>query len=108
MGTRHNRVARRIAIALSMTAGLGGCVYAPPYGVYDSYAYYPAYSYYYPGYSYYYPAYSYPTYVGPPIGLNFNFGYYNHGHGHGHHGHHGHHGNHGGYGHHGGSGHGRH
>lgn len=91
MDTRHKRAARRIAIALLMAAGLGGCVYAPPYAVYDSYAYYPA---------YYYPAYSYPTYVGPPIGLNFNFGYYHHSHED--------HGYHGGYGHHGSWGHGRH
>ena len=101
MDTRHKRAARHIAIALLMAAGLGGCVYAPPYAAYDSYAYYPAY--YYPGYSYYYPAYSYPTYVGPPIGLNFDFGYYHHSHGS-----HGSHGYHGGYGRHGGSGHGRH
>lgn len=99
MDTRRKRVAGPIAIALIMAAGLGGCVYAPPYAVYDSYAYYPAY-YYYPAYSYYYPAYSYPAYVGPPIGLNFNFDYYHHSHGY--------HGYRGGYGHHGGWGHGRH
>ena len=77
MDTRHKRTARRILIALLLVGGLGGCVYAPPYAAYDSY----------------YPAYSYPTYVGPPVGLNFDFGYYRHGGGHrGHHGGHRHHG----------------
>ena len=104
MDARHKRAARRIASALFMAAGLDGCAYAPPYAVYDSYAYYPAY--YYPAYSYYYPAYSYPTYVGPPIALNFGFGYYHHSHGY--HGYHGGYGHYGGYRHHGGWGHGRH
>lgn len=93
MDTRHKRAAQRIAVALLLTAGLGGCVYAPPYAAYDSYAYYP-------GYSGYYPAYSYPTYVGPPVALSFDFGYYRHGYGR--------HGYRGGYGRHGGWGHGRH
>jgi hypothetical protein len=88
MDTRQKRTVARIAIALFMAAGLAGCVYAPPYAAYDSYVYY--------------PAYSYPTYVGPPIGLNFDFGYHKHSHGY-----YGHHGYHGGYRHYGGWGRGR-
>ena len=64
MDTRNTCAARRIVIALLLAGGLGGCVYAPPYAAYDAYSYY--------------PAYSYPTYVGPPVGLNFDFGYYRH------------------------------
>lgn len=87
---------RRVAAALLLAAGLGGCaVYGPPYA-YDA------------GY----PAYGYPTYVGPPIALDLGFGYYR---GHGHYRNHHHHGwrhgggghDRGGWGHHRG-GHGRH
>jgi hypothetical protein len=77
MDTRHKRTALRVAAALLLAAGLGGCVYAPPYGAYDPY--YPTYGY--PAYSY--PTYSYPTYVGPPVTLDFGFGYYSHHHHHG-------------------------
>ena len=90
MDTRCKRGAIRLVAALLLAVGLGGCVYDP---YYSSYPYYP-----------YYPYYGYPTYVGPPVSLNFGFGYYKHSH-HGHHG--GHHGGHrhgGGHGH----GHGRH
>lgn len=80
MNTRHRRTARRVATAILLAAGLGGCVYAPPYAAYDPY----------------YPTYSYPTYVGPPVTLDFGFGNYRH-----HHSHHGHHGHYGGYGRHG-------
>ena len=88
MDTRHKRALRRITFSLLLAAGLGGCVYAPPYAAYDPYSYY--------------PAYSYPAYVGPPIGLNFDFGYYRHSGGY-----RGHHGYGGGYRHHGGWGRGR-
>ena len=81
------QVIKRGVAALLVAAGLGGCVYAPPY------AYGPN-----------YPGYSYPTYVGPPISVDLGFGYVEHRH-HGHYGHHGHHGHHGG--HHRGWGHGR-
>lgn len=65
MDTRQKRTARRIATALLLATGLGGCVYAPPYAAYDPY---------------YYPSYGYPTYVGPPVTLDFGFGYYSHHH----------------------------
>jgi len=65
MDTSRKRRAGRLAAALLLAAGLGGCVYAPPYA-YDTY--YPSYSY--PAY------YGYPTYVGPPVALNFGYGYY--------------------------------
>ena len=71
MDTRHQATARRIVTALLLAAGLGGCVYAPPYAAYDPY--YPSYA---------YPSYSYPAYVGPPVTLGFGLGYYgNHHHG---------------------------
>lgn len=80
MDTQHAHAARRFIVALLLAAGLGGCaVYAPPYSGYDPY---------------YYSSYSYPTYVGPPIGLNFDFGYYKHRHHGGYRGHHGHYGGH--------------
>lgn len=82
MDTRSIRAVRRLALALFLAGGLGGCaVYAPPYAAYDPYYSYPAYS---------YPAYGYPAYVGPPIALDFGFGYYEHRHSHGH-GYHGKH-----------------
>jgi hypothetical protein len=68
MDTRSKRAARRIAAALLLAGGLGGCVYAPPYAAYDPYYY---------GYSY--PAYAYPTYVGPPLTLDFGFYHFGHG-----------------------------
>lgn len=77
---RAGRVVRRTVAALLLAAGLGACVYAPPYA-YDPY----------------YSGYSYPTYVGPPIALDFGFGYYKHHHSYrGHRGHYGGH-RHGGY-----------
>ena len=79
MDTQSKRRAGRIVAAFLLTAGLAGCVYGPPYAAYDPY----------------YPTYSYPTYVGPPIALDFGFGYYKHHHTYrGHHGayHRGHHG----------------
>lgn len=79
MNTRHQGAVRRVVIALLLAAGLGGCVYAPPY----------AYDPYYPTYSY---PYSYPAYVGPPVTLDFGFAYYRH-HPHHHRGH-GYHGGH--------------
>jgi hypothetical protein len=75
MDTRSKRAARRIAAALLLAGGLGGCVYAPPYAAYDPY------------YGYSYPVYGYPTYVGPPVTLDF--GFYDYGHG-GYHGWRGH------------------
>lgn len=63
MNAQHQGAARRVVIAVSLAAGLGGCVYAPPYVAYDPY---------------YYPAYGYPVYVGPPVSLDFGFGYYRH------------------------------
>ena len=79
MDTQHAHAARRFMVALLLAAGLGGCaVYAPPYSTYDPY----------------YSSYSYPTYVGPPIGLNFDFGYYKHKHHGGYRGHHGYYGGH--------------
>jgi hypothetical protein len=65
MDTRHKRTGRRVVTALLLAAGLGGCVYAPPYAAYDPY---------------YYPSYGYPAYVGPPVTLDFGFGYYSHHH----------------------------
>ncbi|THC39235.1 hypothetical protein [Massilia sp. Mn16-1_5] len=80
MDTRYRRAARRVVTALLLAAGLGGCVYAPPYAAYDPY----------------YPTYGYPTYVGPPVTLDFGFGYYRHNHSyHGHRGYYGGHGRHG-------------
>ena len=67
MDTRSIRAVRRLSLALLLAGGLGGCaVYAPPYAAYDPY--------------YSYPSYGYPTYVGPPISLDFGFGYYEHRH----------------------------
>jgi hypothetical protein len=86
MDTRKIHAIRRVAMALLMTAGLGGCaVYGPPYAGYDPY----------------YPGSAYPAYVGPPIDLSLGFGFYD-GHRHGNYG--GHHGwgSRGGWGHHGG------
>lgn len=89
MNTQSKRAAGRFVFALLLVAGLGGCaVYAPPYAGYE-----PAYSSY--GYSGYY---GYPTYVAPPLALNFGFyehryhgGYRGKHHGHGWRGHgHGH------------------
>lgn len=81
MDARNLFAVRRVAVALLLAAGLGGCaVYGPPYA-YDPYS-----SYSYPAYGY--PAYGYPTYVGPPISLDLGFGYYS-GHRHYHHGGHG-------------------
>jgi hypothetical protein len=80
MDTRSTRFAKRLVVALLLAGGLGGCaVYAPPYAAYDS-----AYPYYYSDYGY-----GYPTYVGPPVSLNFGFyehrhrgyGGWRHGHG---------------------------
>jgi hypothetical protein len=87
--------ARRVIAALLLAAGLGGCVYGPPYA-YDATGA---------------PYYGYPTYVGPPISLDLGFGFYD-GPSYGHYGHYGHRGHHhgarhhGGSHHHGGSGHG--
>jgi len=80
MDTRYRRLARRVVTAILLAAGLGGCVYAPPYAAYDPY----------------YSPYAYPTYVGPPVTLDFGFGYYRH-----HHSYHGHRGYYGGHGRHG-------
>jgi len=67
MDTRSIRAVRRLALALFLAGGLGGCaVYAPPYAAYDPY--------------YSYPTYGYPTYVGPPVSLDLGFGYYEHRH----------------------------
>jgi hypothetical protein len=82
MDTRHQVTVRRIVTGLLLAAGLGGCVYAPPYAAYDPY----------------YPTYVYPAYVGPPVTLGLGFGYYRHHHhgGRGYYGgHHGGHGRHG-------------
>jgi len=77
MDTCMKRAAKRIAAGCVLAAGFGGCaVYAPPYAAYDPY----------------YSGYAYPTYVAPPVSLNFGFygdrhhGYYG-GHGHGWRGH---------------------
>lgn len=60
------RALKRLAVGLVIAGSLGGCaVYGPPYAA----AYDP----------YYYPSYAYPTYVGPPVALNFGFGYYDRG-----------------------------
>lgn len=75
MDIRHQRAVRRVVTVLLLAAGLGGCVYAPPYAAYD------------PNYS----GYGYPTYVGPPVTLDFS--YYRHPHHH--HGGRGHYGGHG-------------
>lgn len=82
---------RRLVAVVLLAAGLGGCVYAPPYGAYDAT----------------YAGYGYPTYVGPPVSLDLGFGFYG-GHHHGHYRGHHHHGwrSHGG-GHHRGGWHGR-
>lgn len=74
-GPRLRHAAKRCIVAALFVAGVGGCVYAPPYAAYDPY----------------YPGYSYPTYVGPPVSIGLGFGYVEHGHGgyRGHH-HHGH------------------
>jgi hypothetical protein len=65
MDPRKSSILKRIILSLAAGAALSGCVYAPPYA-YDAAPV---------GSSYYYPyAYDYPTYVGPPLSLNF--GYY--------------------------------
>lgn len=66
MDTRVVRAVKRVAAGLLLAGGLGGCVYAPPYAAVDPY--------------YSYPGYAYPTYVGPPVSLNFGYGYYEHRH----------------------------
>ena len=75
MKTRRIFAAKRIAAALLLAAGLGGCaVYGPPYAGYDPY----------------YPGGAYSGYVGPPVELNLGFGFYDgprHGYYRGHHGH---------------------
>jgi len=80
MDTGSKRAVRHAIVALLLAGGLGGCaVYAPPYAGYA-----PA----------YYSDYAYPTYVAPPVFLDFGFyqhrhyghyrgGYYGHGWGHG-------------------------
>jgi len=74
MNTPGMRAVKRLAVGLLIAGNLGGCaVYGPPYAA----AYDP----------YYYPSYGYPTYVGPPVSLNFGLGYYDRGYGHYHHGH---------------------
>ncbi|OON62384.1 hypothetical protein B0920_02640 [Massilia sp. KIM] len=88
MNTHIRRSAKRLALALLLAGGLGGCaVYGPPYA-YDS------------GYSYY----DGPGYAYPPVSVDLGFSYYDrgprhygghgwgHGRGRGHHG--GHHGGH--------------
>ena len=68
MNTSGMRAIKRLALGLLVVSGLGGCaVYGPPYAA----AYDP----------YYYPGYAYPTYVGPPVSLNFGFGYVDRGYG---------------------------
>ena len=57
---------RRLILSLAAGAALSGCVYAPLPYAYDAApvaapAYYGPYSY------------AYPTYVGPPVSLNFGF-----------------------------------
>lgn len=79
MNTPGMRAVKRLAVGFLIAGSLGGCaVYGPPYAA----AYDPTY---YSGYGY---GYGYPTYVGPPVALNFGFGYYDRGdgyrHGHGH------------------------
>ena len=72
MNVQRSFSVRRMVVAVLLAAGLGGCVYAPPYGAYDAT----------------YAGYGYPTYVGPPVTLDLGFGYYS-GHRHGHYrGHH--------------------
>jgi len=77
MNTPGMHAVKRLAAGLLVAGSLGGCaVYGPPYAA----AYDP----------YYYPGYAYPTYVGPPVALNFGFGYYDRGYRHGYYGkHHG-------------------
>lgn len=63
---------RRVAAALLLAGGLGGCaVYGPPYA-YDT-------------------AYAYPAYVGRPVSLDLGFAFYDRPR-HGHYRHHHHHG----------------
>ena len=77
MNTPVIRSVKRLTVGLLLAGSLGGCaVYGPPYAA----AYDP----------YYYPGYAYPTYVGPPVALNFGFGYVDRGYRHGYHGHHHH------------------
>lgn len=78
MKTQTKGVAKRLVISLLLAAGLGGCVYAPPYSAYDG------------GYGYS----GGPAYAYPPVSLDLGFSYYDRGpryHGGGHHwrGHHG-------------------
>ena len=66
---------KRVALALAVGGALSGCaVYGPPYAGYDA-PYYPSY-----GYG--------PTYVGPPVSLDFSYHEYDRG-GRGWYGHHG-------------------
>ncbi|WP_313707183.1 hypothetical protein [Massilia sp.] len=111
MNTRSIRAVQGLAVVAFLAGGLGGCVYDPyyAYSYPNDYTYPYSYPYSYP---YYYPYryYGYPSYVGPPVSLNFGFGYYHHGGHDGYHGgHHGWSGHGGGWGHHGGGhGHGGH
>ena len=78
MKTQTKGVAKRLVISLLLAAGLGGCVYAPPYSAYDG------------GYG----SSGGPAYAYPPVSLDLGFSYYDRGpryHGGGHHwrGHHG-------------------
>lgn len=53
---------KRLILSLAACAALSGCVYAPlPYAYDAAPAYYGPYSY------------AYPTYVGPPVSLDFGF-----------------------------------
>lgn len=66
MNIRTRGAAKRLILSLAAGAALSGCVYAPPYGAYDSAPYYSnSYPY---GYGY-----GYPTYVGPPVSLSFGY-----------------------------------
>lgn len=71
MDTRSKRAIRRLIAAALLAGGLGGCaVYAPPSAAYDPY----------------YAGYGYPTYVAPPVFLDFGFYQHRHyGHYHGRH-----------------------
>ena len=71
--------AKRLILSLAAGATLSGCVYAPLPYAYDTVpaaapAYYGPYSY------------AYPTYVGPPVSLNFGFYEHRYRGGHGWHG----------------------
>lgn len=73
---------KRLILSLAAGAALSGCVYAPLPYAYDAA---PAPAYY--GYGPY--SYAYPTYVGPPVSLNFGFYEHRYRGGHGWHGGHG-------------------